>query len=147
MRSLKDIRGEAWSIIGGSIRSVAGLYEALLERAEALECEALAASGAMSDDTFHAAQEIGEDIVAPFLIAAHARKLATEVLLYYIDTVELLAEYGEFMVHYVHTGKYEAVYCVPAENYDEAEAYVSEHHLELEPVQVISLSDDGEDYA
>jgi hypothetical protein len=146
MRSLKDIRAEAWPIIGGSIRSVTGLYEALLEKAEALECEALAASGAVSDDAFHTAQEIGESIVAPFLIAAHARKLAAEVLLYYIDTVELLAEHGEFMVQHI-MGNHEALYCVPAKNWDDAEKYVSEHYSELELVRVISLSDDGEDYA
>jgi hypothetical protein len=50
-----------------------------------------------------------------------------------------------FLVRWVHTGKFEAIYHISrelAENYDEAVAYVEAHRLELEPIDVFPLSDD-----
>ncbi len=55
-------------------------------------------------------------------------------------------EEQEFLVRWVHTGKYEATYRVKARSQEEADAYVQEHRLELEPVEVFPLSDDYEQF-
>jgi hypothetical protein len=49
-------------------------------------------------------------------------------------------------VHYFHTGKFEALYRVWAISQEKANEYIMEHHLELEPVKVIPLRDDYEQY-
>lgn len=51
-----------------------------------------------------------------------------------------------FTVHWVHTGKFEADYTVQATSQEEAEEYVAEHRLELDPENVVPLSDDYEQF-
>jgi hypothetical protein len=51
-----------------------------------------------------------------------------------------------FEVKWVHTGKFEALYRVKARSQEEADAYVEEHRLKLEPISVVGLCDDYEQY-
>jgi hypothetical protein len=51
-----------------------------------------------------------------------------------------------FAVPWIHTGKYEATYVVTARNLEEAHAYVAEHRQELEPVDVVPLSSDYQQF-
>jgi hypothetical protein len=55
-------------------------------------------------------------------------------------------EEQEFAVRWIHTGKYEATYFAPARNQEEAHAYVAAHRQELEPVDVVPLSDDYQQF-
>lgn len=59
------------------------------------------------------------------------------------DAMVIVAQHRKpFTVHWIHTGKFEADYTVPANSREEAEAYVAEHRLELDPENLLPLSDD-----
>ena len=55
-------------------------------------------------------------------------------------------EEQEFVVRWIHTGKYEATYLVTARNLEAAHAYVAKHRQELEPLDLVPLSDDYQQF-
>lgn len=55
-------------------------------------------------------------------------------------------EEQEFAVRSIHIGKYKATYFAPGRNLEEAHAYVAKHRQELEPVDVVPLSDDYQQF-
>jgi hypothetical protein len=50
----------------------------------------------------------------------------------------------EFFVPWIHTGKFEATYRIRAQSQEEADAFVEDHRLDLDPAHVLLLDDNAE---